>query len=159
MNLIIFPQTWLIYCCLGYCIRLYLCLYSLCKLFFTLLSKDIYFSLPLFFLLTHRSFIATPFGNAALWSHSAAWWPTHVLLTHLPHLYCLSTPNSIHLWHVPLFPQRSVQASSLLWTRLSLLLAPPAGFNLLCPPTPWWSLSELLTGSFNIFYVLVSVLD
>lgn len=46
MNLIIFPQIWLIYCCLGYCIRLYFCLYSLCKLFFTLLKTFIVVFFP-----------------------------------------------------------------------------------------------------------------
>lgn len=88
MGLISLLQIWLTYCYLGYCTRSYLCLYSLCQLFFTLLSKDIQLSLLLLFLLAQRSFIMTPFTP-----YSPAGWPAYGLPTPLPCLHCPpSTP-------------------------------------------------------------------
>lgn len=133
MGLISFLQIWLTYCYLGYCIRSYLCLYSLCQLFFTLLSKDIQLGLLLLFLLAQRPFITTPFT-----SRSPAGWPAHGLPTPLPCLHCPPPQLQPPVECLPRASQSQLRCH-LLRTRLCLLPALPAGLNLLCPsPSSWW---------------------
>lgn len=71
MNLLILPQISLTNCYLGYCIRFYFCFYSLCKLFFSFLSKNIYLGLLSLFMLA-LDHIA--YQDSVLYPHSPRWW-------------------------------------------------------------------------------------